>query len=278
MIFTLFLIAITGIFIGLYAKFYKRIPILMYHRIATVPGERNSLPPEKFKEQLDYLQKEGYITITLNDLYRHYVQQAPLPLRPVVLTFDDGYDDNYAIALPLLRDRNMKAAVFPITNWIGKENKWENFNQQITRTMDWDKLREWKTAEMEIGSHTLDHPFLTQCDEHRLEQELRASKVILEEQLGSTIDFLCYPYGFFDDTIIRVAQKAGYKGALAIYDNVPLWQQDLFALPRIPIPARQSLWEFKLKVGRLHIIFILLRQLERNCKRLLRKLSLLGIV
>lgn len=271
MLFIVFSLIILGAITVFYTKFRNRIPILMYHRIADVPGERNSLAPEKFKQQLDYLKRHGYTTITLNELYQHYLRQMPLPPRPVILTFDDGYEDNYSIALPLLRERNMKATVFPIVNWVGKENKWEKFNQQITRTMDWDKLRQWQAAGMEIGSHTLEHPFLTQCDETRLEQELRDSKVMLQENLRSTIDFLCYPYGFFDNKTIHVVKQTGYKGALAIYDNASLWQQDLFALPRIPISARQPLWEFALKVSRFHIIFILLRKLERGGKRLVRK-------
>lgn len=272
MLFSIFALVVIGVIMGLYAKFHTRIPILMYHRIASVPGERNSLPPEKFKEQLDYLKNRGYNTISLNDLYLHYTEQAPIPPKPVILTFDDGYEDNYSIALPLLRERNMKAIVFPIANWVGQENKWENFNHAITRTMDWDQLREWKHAGMEIGSHTLEHPFLTQCDAIGLKWELVDSKLVLEERLGSKMDFLCYPYGFFDDKTIVAAKKAGYKGAMAIYDKVPLWQQDLFALPRIPIPAKQPLWEFALKVGKFHIIFILLRKLERNAKRIFRRI------
>ncbi|MCM0758014.1 polysaccharide deacetylase family protein [Sporomusa sphaeroides DSM 2875] len=271
MVFTVLWVVILGAIIVFYTKFCKRIPILMYHRIATVPGERNSLPPEKFKEQLDYLQQHGYNPITLIDLYKHYSHQVPLPPKPVILTFDDGYEDNYLTALPLLRERNMRATVFPIANWVGKENKWENFNHQLTRTMNWNQLKAWRAAGMEIGSHTLEHPFLTQCDETRLDKEFRDSKAILQENLGSTIEFLCYPYGFFDDKTIHAARKNGYKGALAIYDNAPLWRQDLFALPRIPIPSKQPLWEFALKVSRFHIVFILLRKLERSGKRLFCK-------
>ena len=271
MLFTILLLVITSIILGLYGKFHKRIPILMYHRIATVPGERNSLPAEKFKEQLDYLRKHGYNTISLLDLYNHYMNQALLPAKPVVLTFDDGYEDNFFTALPLLLERNMKATVFPIVNWVGRENKWEQFNQQITRTMDWEKLREWQAAGMEVGSHTLNHPFLTQCDKDKLEQELLNSKMSLEEKLGKRINFLCYPYGFFDERTISVAQECEYKGALAIYDNVPLGQQDMFALARIPIPSRQPLWEFALKVGKFHLIFIIMRKIERSVKHLIRK-------
>lgn len=260
-----------GVGLSMYVLLPRRVPILMYHRIASVPGERNALPVEKFTEQLNYLQSHGYNTITLADFYNHHLHRNPLPVRSIILTFDDGYEDNYLTALPLLLKRKMKATVFPIVNWIGKENKWENFQHQLTRTMNWDQLREWQAAGMEIGSHTLEHPFLTQCDESGLEQELIKSRQVLEEKLGITIDFLCYPYGFFDDNTITVAKKAGYKGALAIFDKAPLWNPNLFALARIPISSRQPLWEFALKVSRLHIVFNLLRKIERSSKSFVSK-------
>jgi peptidoglycan/xylan/chitin deacetylase (PgdA/CDA1 family) len=257
--------------LSIYILFPRRVPILMYHRIASVPGERNALPVEKFTEQLNYLQSHEYNTITLTDFYNHHVHGTHLPPRPIILTFDDGYEDNYLTALPLLLERKMKATVFPIVNWIGKENKWENFHHQLTRTMNWEQLQKWHTAGMEIGSHTLEHPFLTKCDEARLEQELMKSKQVLEAKLGINIDFLCFPYGFFDDNTKTIARKAGYKGALAIFAQAPLWNPDLFALARIPISSRQPLWEFALKVSRLHIVFNLLRKIERSSKSFVSK-------
>ncbi|WP_371372140.1 polysaccharide deacetylase family protein [Sporomusa aerivorans] len=271
MVFSLFIIIFVGILLGWHSKFRKRVPILMYHRIADVPGERNSLPAGKFIEQLDYLKLHGYNTITLSELYNHFVHKAPLPPHPVILTFDDGYEDNCRVALPLLQERRMKATVFPIANWVGRENKWESFKHRPTRTMNWDELRVWQAAGMEIGSHTLEHPFLTQCDETRLQEELVESKKILENKLSTNIDFLCYPYGYFDDKTLIMAQQAGYKGALAIFEKTPVWRQEWFALPRIPVSSRQPLWEFALKVGRFHILFIILRKLERSMKGLLRK-------
>ena len=79
------------------------------------------------------------------------------------------------------------------------------------------------------------------------------------------------PYGDFDRKVMQEAEKCGYKLGLAIFYDVPLWTQDLLALPRIPIPARQPMWEFKLKVSRIHLIFIWLRQLERRFKKTFRK-------
>ena len=86
------------ILVLLYFKFKNYVPILMYHRIANVPGDRNSLPEEKFEEQLKFLAENNYTTITPDMLYEHYTKHKPLPKKSVMLTFDDGYHDNYTKA------------------------------------------------------------------------------------------------------------------------------------------------------------------------------------
>ncbi len=267
----LFFSAFTLCLLLVYLKFRRRVPVLMYHRLAEVPGDRNALPPEKFREQLDYLKSHGYHTITMDELFLYYHDGKPLPPKPVLLTFDDGYADNLTYALPLLKEYQMKATVFPISGWVGKENKWEDFHKALTTTMSWDELKQWHNAGLQIGSHTVNHPFLSRLTGDSLKDEIRCSKDTLELQLGMKIEYLCYPYGDFNEETKRAAQEAGYKAALAIFDSVPLWHIDLFALPRIPIPSHQRMWEFKLKVSRIHTIFIALRQLERWFKRKTRK-------
>lgn len=255
----------------LYLKFKNYVPILMYHRIADVPGDRNALSPNKFREQMDYLAANGFTTVTMQMVYEYYAHGKRLPRKPVLLTFDDGYLDNYETALPILEQHHMTATVFPITNWIGRENKWENFHKDLTTTMDWQQLKSWQSAGMEVASHTVNHPALGSCDQAQLAAELLESKAILEKELSCSIDFLCYPYGNFSAKARDAARQAGYKAAFAIFKNVALWHIDLFALPRIPIPARQSLFEFKLKVSPVHVIFIALRLWEQKFKHLSRK-------
>lgn len=266
MCFILFLAAVF-----LYVKFRGRVPILMYHRIADVPGDRNALSPEKFQAQLAYLASGGFTTVTMEMVCAHYLLGKPLPRKPVLLTFDDGYEDNYTTALPLLKAHKMTGAVFAIANWVGRENRWENFNKQPTKTMDWRQLSTWQSSGMEIASHTMDHPFLSKCADDVLTAELENSKRILSEKLGAEVAYLCYPYGDFNEKVARAARKAAYKAAFAIFDGAPLWRIDPYALPRIPVPARQPMWEFKLKVSKIHVLFIALRKLERAVKALLRK-------
>lgn len=270
-IFLLLLLLMLGIVLIPYLKVRRRVPILMYHRLAAIPGDRNALPPEKFKEQLEYLASHGYHTISPNDLYQYYHNKKPLPSKPILLTFDDGYTDNFTEALPLLKKYHMTATVCPISDWIGRENKWENFNKALTTTMSYEQLEEWSHAGMQIISHTVNHPFLSQLTGDELSAELKNSKASLETKLGMPIDYLCYPYGDFTAETKQAARQAGYKIALAIFDRVPLWDLDLLALPRIPIPCHQRMWEFKLKVSKIHLIFIALRQLERWLKQKIRR-------
>ncbi len=86
-----------------YYHFRDRVPILMYHRIASVPGDRNALPEEKFEEQMRYLEENGFHSITVDELQAHFLHGKRLPKKPVVLTFDDGYEDNFSAALPILK-------------------------------------------------------------------------------------------------------------------------------------------------------------------------------
>ena len=139
----------------------------MYHRIADIPGDRNSLPVEKFIEQLEYLHHNGYQTVTMNDVYMHYTKQKKLPTKSVLLTFDDGYKDNYITALPLLKKYKMSAVVFPISNWIGRENQWEDFHKAATLTMTLDELKSWQKNGMEIASHTVNPVSYTHLDVYK---------------------------------------------------------------------------------------------------------------
>lgn len=265
-----------ALFLLFFAAFFffrtwgKRVPVLMYHRIASVPGDRNALPPEKFREQLAYLASRGYHTITAELLYKHYAHGASLPPKPVLLTFDDAYADNFTVALPLLKAHRMTGIVFPIAHWIGRENRWEDFQKEITSTMTWEQLKAWHASGMEIGSHTVEHPFLPRCDQARQLQELTESKRKLEARLGIPIRAFCYPYGDFNEKTLEILRRLDYAMAFAIFDRAPLCRIDLFALPRIPIPARQPLWEFKLKVGAFHMVFLVLRKLERIVKNRVR--------
>jgi peptidoglycan/xylan/chitin deacetylase (PgdA/CDA1 family) len=195
--------------------------------------------------------------------------QGKLPSKPVLLTFDDGYTDNFTYALPLLKQYNMKGTVFVVAGGVGNFCSWLE-KHDCNRLMTWEQLNTWLKAGMEVGAHTVNHPMLSRLSEDEILYELKTSKEVLEMKLKTKVDYLCYPYGDFDDRVKTLAKEAGYKGALAIFDQVSLSREDLYAIPRIGISSRQPLWEFKLKVSRLHRYFIGMRIVERKIKKFLR--------
>jgi peptidoglycan/xylan/chitin deacetylase (PgdA/CDA1 family) len=263
----------------IYQHINKEVPILMYHRIADIPNDRNTVSPIMFEKQLQYLKKHGYTTISLQDLHHHFTLKSPLPSKSILLTFDDGYEDNLMNALPLLKKYDMAATVCIISNWIGQENNWEDYkNKPHCRTMDLAQLQEWLKQGMFICAHTVNHPFLSRLNNEEILHELASCKSSLEQQLHIPIDFLCYPYGDFDDRVKILAKQVGYKAALGIFKNTNFWKRDLFSLSRVVISSRQPLWEFTLKVSSLHMLFIGMRILEsqmkqyRNLPTLLRRI------
>jgi len=262
----------------IYQRLSKEVPILMYHRIANIPNDRNTVSPAMFEQHLKYLKSHGYTTISLYELYDHITNKAPLPPKAIVLTFDDGYDDNFSNALPLLIQYGMTATVCVISDWIGRDNDWENYkNKPHCHTMNREQLQQWLQQGMHICAHTTSHPFLSKLDNSMILQELTNCKSTLEQQLGIPIEFLCYPYGDFDDRVINIAKQTGYKAALAIFKDTSFWCTNVFALKRVVVSSRQPLWEFALKVSTLHMFFIGIRILEYQLKQYRRHiLSLLS--
>ncbi|MEN6371528.1 MAG: polysaccharide deacetylase family protein [Armatimonadota bacterium] len=227
----------------------------MYHRIMDFPGDGLSVHPEDFRRQMEYLASHGYHTVNLSMLHDHLTKGTPLPRKPVVITFDDGYEDNFTNAMPVLKKHGMTAIVFVISDWIGKQNEWEvqRPGRPVCRTMDLDQLREWLDAGLEIGAHTVSHPRLSELTEEEIARELTDSKKALESLLNVPVDFLCYPYGNFDGRVRRLA-SASYKAALAISSGTTIWHNDLYALRRVSVSARKPLQDFAAKVTPLHIL------------------------
>lgn len=246
------------------------VPVLMYHRVNPVVIDRNTVHVDNFKQQLEYLASRGYQAITLTQLRQSLDGQGALPAKPVILTFDDGYKDNFDFALPLLMQYDMKATVFVVAGCVGGFCSWLK-EHDCNRLMTWEQLGKWVEAGMEIGGHTMTHPFLSRLNEQAIKHELLTSKELLESKLNSKIAFFCYPYGDFDDRVKTLVRQAGYQGGLAIYNRVSLTQPDIYAIPRQGISARLPLWEFKLKVSGCHRLFIGMRIIEHRLKAMLRR-------
>ena len=215
-----------------------RVPILMYHYISIPPADADayrrdlSLPPDVFQQHLDFLKEQGYTTIYLQDLIS-YLQRGdpPLPEKPIVLTFDDGYRDNYENAFPALRDRGMVGTFFIITDFADQAATDPNYARYAT----WDHLREMDKAGMEIGSHSRNHPDLKGKDDDFLVWQALGSSQTIEANLGKKPRVLAYPSGSYDENVIRVFRAAGFWGAVTTQPGVEHDNQHLFELKRLRI-------------------------------------------
>lgn len=190
-----------------------KVPIIVYHIVrpsypSDDPGVRAiAVTPQTFDAELAHLADAGYHVIGFRVLESHFAAGAPLPVKPVILSFDDGWSDQYDYAFPILEKYHDPATFFVFTNSIGRRG-----------FMTWDDLKNLTAAGMTIGDHTKSHPFLTKItDPRKLWEEIDGSKLLLESRLGVSITEFAYPFGQYNPDILTLVQQAGYKSARGDY-------------------------------------------------------------
>lgn len=224
-----------------------RVPILMYHGIAEDPAAAVrplSVRPAAFAAQLAHLDALGFTPITLSSLAAAWACEGcatspPLPERPVVLTFDDGYGDFHSEALPMLRTYRFAATLFVTTGWV--EDEGGDTGDRPDRMLTWPQIRDAAAAGVEIAGHTHSHPQLDQLAGRAVRIELRRSRELLEEQLGIEVRGLAYPYGYSSARVRRAVRDVGYRYACAVGNALPSRRTDLLALPRLTVRRSTSL-------------------------------------
>lgn len=192
----------------------------MYHNIATPPGhgKLHSLyvTPRMFKFQMWYLKAAGFKVVPLHEIISFTRGLIP-DEKLVALTFDDGYRDFYNNAYPVLKMYGYPSTVFIVSDLVGKANFWDCRELKILKELlDWDKIIELRDNGVVFGSHTKTHPFLSKLSTSEIEDELSGSKAALEKRLGLPVEFLCYPYGNYDERAVVAAKKAGYLGSVTM--------------------------------------------------------------
>ena len=217
-------------------------PILEYHQVTDAPPEPGfemyNVPPADFAAQLDYLQSQGYTTITLVDFMHAVRGYKNLPDKPIVLTFDDGYEDNYTEMLPILEAHKMTAVVYVITNELGKKNY-----------LTLEQVKDMQRRGIEIGSHTSDHIALTSLDEIFRRRQVRESKIFLEWSGLEPICSLSYPNGAFNAELEKILREENYLTAVTGEAGLNTLQTNPFELYRVHIrKPRFGLTEFKFRL------------------------------
>ena len=219
----------------------KGFPILEYHMVTDTPSidaGRYNVPPSDFNAQLDYLQQSGYNTITMQEFTLARQGKISLPDNPIILTFDDGYSDNYRYMMPILRAHKMKAVIYVIANELGKSGY-----------LTIDQLREMQGRGIEIGSHTANHRPLVGLSRKELLHEIGDSKIFLEWSGINEASSLSYPNGLYNEEIMNILKENNYKSAVTGDAGLNNFDTDPYLLQRVNIPEPYfGIFEFKIRL------------------------------
>lgn len=215
-----------------------KISILMFHAVAAKPifgsaGRDLTVPTLRFEAEMDYLAKEGYTPVTLEELYAAMAGEAKLPAKPVALTFDDGYSSTYAVVLPILKTHHFVATFFVVTGVVGRPG-----------FVTWAELRQMKAAGMAIESHTVHHLNLDMLSDAQLTLELTQSRAAIAAELGQVPAALSYPGGDYNQRVAVATKAAGYLFAVIAKPGSVLGPRNPYAWPRIGIGPKESLTNF----------------------------------
>lgn len=232
--------------------------VLMYHMISEhLPKNQSKfnrlrVKPSEFEKQLIWLKKKNFKSFTLTELS----ELEDIPAKSVVLTFDDGYEDNFIEAFPLLKKYGFKATIYIVLNRF--EQNWatdKDLNQASNELNSEKMLSNEQIKEMldsgivEIGSHTLDHVNLPKLNKEEKNKQIIESKQQIEKVFNIKCNSFAYPFGFFDEDSLKIVNEANYTNATTTVNGVfDKNKYSNFEIPRIMISGRQGLFSFILKI------------------------------
>ena len=221
--------------------------ILTYHKVGPKFDFGISFQSQKqFYAQQNKLKEEGFCAVNLEQADN---PQKDLPQKSFAITFDDGYENIYTCAFPVLQELGFSATVFMVSGFIGKYNSWDfNFGRKGFRHLSWEQIREMAKYGISFGSHTVNHPDLTKLDRKYVEYELRNSRQTLEEKLGLELKYLSYPFGKYNSSVQEEVKRAGYKNAFTFYLNGSSKNFDPFAIKRIGVYRFDTPLSLKIKL------------------------------
>ena len=223
------------------------VPILAYHRIAAdgPPSLRRwRVPPDMFRQQLRLLRSHGYYSVTSADILKSRQAGQPLPGRPVLLTFDDGYQDFADAAWPILEAEGFNAEVFVVTDLVGGSAVWDAHAGDAARLMDWETIECLHRKGVEFGSHLATHTPATNLSSFNLVQEARRSRAELQSHLGKDITSVAAPHGATDERYNRILASVGYRLGFAGEGNKTDIRQHGYAMQRLQVEGFWSMADF----------------------------------
>lgn len=222
----------------------NRASILMYHSISEGPDYFACVRPAEFERQLSYLAEKNIPVLSLGELVRRLTAGEPLD-GAVVITFDDGYRNNYTAAFPALKKHRFPATIFVITNCIGKKDARELEHLSIA------EMKEMEESKLiSIEPHTVSHPKLAKLSSSDAREEIGQSKSEIERLLGKSATLFAYPYGNFGDETIAAVKECGLVCAVTAEGGTVSRGSDIFQLPRNSIDSSTTFAQFKGKISR----------------------------
>ncbi len=240
----IFFLAGLGIFA--YRSLYT-VPVMMYHSIAVAQNDReyaNSVSPERFQYQMDFLRRHGYRVLSLDEYVAGRRAGESFCCKSAVITFDDGLENNYTHAGPILREYSFPAAFFVVADFYGREGY-----------LNWEQIKELSRSGITIGSHTVNHVYLPGADRQKRIQEITESKKILESVLGRPVHYLAYPIGGFNEEIKEIVHQAGYQAAFATNRGYDRFNRDVFEVNRIRFKDSDGVIELWAKLSGFYNLF-----------------------
>lgn len=210
------------------------LPSLMYHKVGDAPRPTQLgklwVSASEFRWQMEYLLRHGFSPVLFKDLYDAEHAGRKLPERPVLVTFDDGYANNYEVAFPILKELGVKANIFLVYETIDRHNAWHDpASEPWIRMLTWEQCFEMRDSGLiEFGSHTMKHRNLPSIPLEEARWEVFESKRRLEEKLGVPMIAFAYPYGAgaYVPAVRQAAREAGYPYDLGIRQGISPWPWD----------------------------------------------------
>jgi peptidoglycan/xylan/chitin deacetylase (PgdA/CDA1 family) len=219
----------------------------MYHSVSKPARKsRFSVSVNEFAKQMKFLCDDSYHVIGLNDFLAALQSGMSLPPQSVVLTFDDGFQDTFDYACPVLKQFGYPATFFLVTGLVGKFNDWMgNTPPKNARLMGWSEAQHLLADGHCLGSHTVTHPVLPEIDPDVVKVEVEESKRELENRLGVSIQFFAYPYGRLNSFTKESVRLAGYTAACSTQAGFNGVEVDRFALRRLDVYGTVSMGTFR---------------------------------
>ena len=217
------------------------IAVLTYHHVGH-SKDWLYVSPDEFDSQLKFLQTSGFHILSVAEAADILAGKGKMPRQAVVITFDDGYEDNYLAALPVLEKNGVKATFFVVTGKMGQPGY-----------LTWDQVREMKRRGMEIGSHTVNHYTLNEINLKEFERELLLSRLMLQNNVEMPVVLFANPFGETAPAVVGLLRQTGYEAACSSVVGINRPGENPYILKRMSVPrSTAGILEFKLRLWRLY--------------------------